>query len=58
MMHREPIYRYLVKQRFDLLLSLPLADFVRISNLEELWRDLHQPLRFNGCNLVAVFSGR
>ena len=45
---------YLVVQWLDLLLLLALADLVRVSHLEELGRDVHQPLRLDSGNIVAI----
>ena len=45
---------YLVIQRLDLLLSLPLANLVGISYSEELRCNFDQPLRLDGGDIVAV----
>lgn len=45
---------YLVVQRLNLLLLLTLADLVRVSYLEELGRDIHQPLRLDRGDVVTV----
>ena len=47
-----------VVQRFDLLLFLLLAYLVRVCDLEELWCELNQPLWFDHCDIVAVFTSR
>jgi hypothetical protein len=47
---------YLIEQRLDLLLSLPFADLVGISNFEELRSNLHKPFRLDCCNVVAIFA--
>lgn len=47
---------YLVVQRFDLLLPLPLTDLVVVGNSEELRCNLHQPFRLYSGDVVAVLS--
>ena len=49
---------HLVVQRLDLLLLLPLTDFVCIRDFEVLGRDINEPLRLDSCDIVAVLSRR
>lgn len=48
---------YLVEERLNLLLPLPLTDFVGISYLEELGGHLNKPFRLNSSDLMTIFSG-
>lgn len=59
-LRQPPLVRFLVlvEQRLDLLLPLPFADLVRISNLEELRRNLHQPLGLDSRHVMTVLSCR
>ena len=49
---------YLVEQRLNLFLLLPLTDLVRVCDSEELWRDIDKPLRFDSSHVVTVLAGR
>lgn len=48
----------LVKERLDLLLLLAFTNLIRVRYLEELGRYLHQPLRLDSRNVMAIFPGR
>lgn len=47
---------YLVEQRFDLFLPLPLTDLVIVCNSEELRCNLHEPFRLYSSDVVTVLS--
>lgn len=56
---QSPFVRFLifVEQWLNLLLLLSFANLVIISNLEELWSSLDEPLGFYSSNIDSIFAG-
>jgi len=46
-----------IEQRFQLLLSLPLADLLWVALFEELWSDFKEPFGIDGTDFPHVLLG-